>query len=68
MNGSGLPEIAIALISYLLLLLLIALLLVLIPDEQAAWRGIAGMATNGVAGMLALLAAYALRIRDFQAF
>lgn len=68
MNGLGWLEIAIALISYLLLLLLIALLLVLIPDEQATWRGIVGMATNGVAGMLALLAAYALRIRDFQAF
>lgn len=68
MNGPRWPEIATALISYLLLLLLIALLLVLIPDEQAAWRGIVGMATNGIAGILALLAAYALRIRDFQAF
>lgn len=64
----GWPEIAAGLISYLLLLALIAVLLLKIPDEQAALRGVVGMAVNGVAGVLALLAAFSLRIRDFRAF
>lgn len=64
----GWPEIATALVSYLLMLLLIAWVLLQMPEEQAAWRGIVGMALNGVAGILALLAAFAMRIRNFQAF
>lgn len=64
----GWPEITAGLLCYLLLLVLIALWLTQIPDEQAAWRGIAGMAVNGIAGTLALLAAFTLRIRNFQTF
>lgn len=61
-------EIAVALISYLLLLVLIGLLLFQIPSEQPVLRGIVGMATNGVAGIFALLAAFVLRIGDLRAF
>lgn len=57
-----------ALLSYLFFLILIALWLFRIPDDQAALRGIVGMATNGVAGALALCAAVALRIRAFRPF
>lgn len=64
----GWPEIVTALITYLLLLVLIALWMVQIPDEQAALRGNIGMAANGAAGITALLAAFALRIRDLRAF
>ncbi|WP_435656699.1 hypothetical protein [Brucella pituitosa] len=39
-----------------------------IPDGQAAWRGILGMAMNGVVGTIALLAAFLIRIRSFRAF
>lgn len=62
------PEVAVGLASYLLFLVLISVVLLQIPDEQAAVRGIVGMATNGVAGSLALLAAILLRIRDFRPF
>lgn len=64
----GWPEIAVALFCYLVLIVVIALWMVQIPDEQAAWRGIVGMATNGVAGAVAFFAAFALRIRDLRAF
>ena len=64
----GLPELAAALISYLLLLGLIGLLLIQITDEHAGLRGIVGMATNGVAGIFALSAAFVLRIRELRAF
>lgn len=67
-TAPGWPEIATGLIIYLLMLLVMALVFVQMPDEQAAWRGIVGMALNGGAGILALLAAFALRIRNFQAF
>ncbi len=38
------------------------------PDEQAAWRGILGMAANGVAGAIGLAVAAGLRIRNLHAF
>ena len=64
----GLPEIAVALAIYLVIILGLGVWMAFTPDERAAGRGIAGMAVNGVAGTLALLGAYALRIRDFRAF
>jgi len=64
----GWPEIAVALITYLILIAALGLWMVQTSDEQAGLRGIIGMAANGVAGAIALLAAFALRIRDFRAF
>ncbi len=65
----GWPEFAVALIVYILLILGLSLFgLLRIPDEQAAWRGIVGMGLNGVAGVVALLAAFSLRLRDLRAF
>ncbi len=64
----GWPEIIAGLLTYLVLVSLLALWIVQTPDEQAALRGIVGMALNGIAGALAFLAAYAIRIRDFSAF
>ncbi len=64
----GWPEIAAGLITYLIGLLLIGLWLLQIPDEEAAFRGIVGMAANGVAGSIAFMAAFSLRIRHFRAF
>ncbi len=64
----GWPEICAALVTYVVLILLLGLWMVGMPEEQAATRGIAGMAVNGVAGTAALLVAYILRIRDFRAF
>ncbi len=57
-----------ALITYLLMVIGLALLLTAIPDDRAALRGISGMALNGVAGTVALLAAVALRIRSLPPF
>jgi membrane protease YdiL (CAAX protease family) len=64
----GWPEVMVALVVYLMLIAALGLWIVRTPDEQAALRGIVGMAANGVAGAVALLAAFALRIRDFRAF
>lgn len=65
----GWPEIFVALGVYLLMLLALSLFLLLrIPEEQAGLRGIAGMALNGVAGTVALLAAFVIRIRDLTVF
>ncbi len=52
----------------MVLILLLGVWLVGMPEAQAATRGIAGMAANGVAGTVALLVAYALQLRDFRAF
>lgn len=64
----GWPEIAVALLTYFILISLLALWIIRVPAEQAALRGIVGMAINGVAGAIAFLAAYTIRIRDLSAF
>lgn len=64
----GWLEVVVALVSYLVLGGLIVAWIVQTPDDQAATRGIVGMMANGVAGMIAFLAAYAIRIRDLSAF
>lgn len=68
LSRPGWPEIAVALTVYLLLVAALGLWIVYTPDERAAYRGIVAMAANGAAGVIALLAAVALRIRDFRAF
>lgn len=65
---SGWPEVAVALTTYILCLVPLTLMLFSIPDEQAGLRGIAGMGMNGVAGTVALFAAFSLRIRNLRAF
>lgn len=71
-NGArqpGWPEIIVGLVTYVAMLLVISLFWLLrIPDDQAALRGIMGMALNGVAGTIALMAAYIVRIRSLRAF
>lgn len=64
----GLLELIVGLAVYLICLMLIVLWVVQIPDERAAFRGIAANAANGLAGLAGFLAAWALRIRDFGAF
>lgn len=64
----GWPEVAVALVTYLILIAALGLWMVQTSNEHAALRGIVGMAANGAAGAIALLAAFALRIRDFRAF
>ncbi|GAA3856367.1 CPBP family intramembrane metalloprotease [[Pseudomonas] carboxydohydrogena] len=64
----GWPEAAAALMTYLVLIAALGLWMVQTPSEQAALRGIVGMGVNGIAGVAALLAAFALRLRDFHAF
>jgi hypothetical protein len=70
-NGArqpGWPEIIVGLVTYVAMLLVISLFWLLrIPDDQAALRGIMGMALNGVAGTIALMAAYIVRIRSLRA-
>lgn len=69
LTAPGWPEFAVALIVYMALILGLSVLWLLrIPDEQAAWRGILGMGLNGAVGVVALLAAFSLRIRDLRAF
>lgn len=64
----GWLEVAVGLAVYLALIVVIGVSMLQMPDEQAAIRGIFGMAANGVAGGLALLAAWIVRIRNFRAF
>lgn len=64
----GWPEIAVGLLVYLALIGLVAAWLLRTPDAQAALRGIVGMAANGAAGTVAMLAACAFRIRDLRPF
>lgn len=64
----GWPEIAIGFLSYIVFILGIGVAMALMPSEHSSLRGIFGMLANGVAGSLALLAAWFIRIRDFRAF
>ncbi len=64
----GWPEIVIGLVTYLVLILAIGVSMLAFPEDQAALRGIFGMAANGVAGCVALWAANVLRIRNWQTF
>lgn len=64
----GWPEIVVALVVYLVLVAALGLWMVNTGDEQAAVRGIVGMAANGAIGCIALLAAVFLRIRNFRVF
>lgn len=64
----GWPELAVALIVYLILIVILGLWILRTPDAQAAARGLVGTAANGVAGAVAVLAAVALRVRDLRAF
>ncbi len=64
----GWPELLTALAVYLVLVLGIGIIMALMPDDEASLRGIFGMLANGVAGTLALLAAWLIRIRDFEVF
>ena len=64
----GWPEVAVGLMTYLVLILGVGLSMMAIPDDQAGMRGIFGMAANGVAGCVALWAANRLRIRNWRAF
>lgn len=54
--------------TYFVLVVLIGVYLLHVPDEHAAWRGVFGMAANGIAGSIGLMVAFILRIRDFRAF
>lgn len=65
----GWLEIVVALVTYLVMLLALSLFgLLRIPDDEAALRGIVGMALNGLAGTIALMAAWLIRIRDLPVF
>lgn len=64
----GWPEFALALGVYVVLVIVIGVTMVSIPQDQSALRGVFGMAANGVAGTVALLAANMIRIRNLRAF
>jgi uncharacterized protein len=64
----GWPEMSVAIIVYMSLVLGIGVTMALMPADQSSLRGIFGMLANGVAGTLALLAAFAIRLRDLRAF
>lgn len=63
----GWPEVVTALGVYIVAGALIVLWLST-TEASASFKGIAGMAANGVAGTVALLAAIAIRLRNWQAF
>lgn len=64
----GWPEVVAGLGTYLILLGLSVFAIFQFSDEQAALRGIFGMAINGIAGTAALWVAFSLRIRNLAAF
>ncbi len=67
-NRPGWPEIAIGLVGYVVLLLAFGALFLQIPDEQASLRGIAGLASGGLACTGAFIAAMMYRIRNLETF
>lgn len=64
----GWAEITIGLGGYLVLLALVAAIITQMPDEQAALRGIIGLAAGGIACIGAFAAAMASRIRRLEPF
>ncbi|MGB6117756.1 MAG: type II CAAX endopeptidase family protein [Mesorhizobium sp.] len=64
----GWLEIIVGLVGYVVLLAATAVILTRIPDEQAAFRGIVGLAAGGIACTGAFVVAMALRIRKFGPF
>lgn len=64
----GWPEILTALGFYLIGIVMLALWMTQIPDEQAILRINIGGVVNGLVGLAALFAAYALRVRNLRAF
>lgn len=68
LSRPGWPEVAVALLIYLMLLAVIAVMMARISDEYAVLRGNFGMVANGIAGVLALAAAISMRIRSLRKF
>lgn len=64
----GWPETLTALGLYLIGIVMLGLWMAQIPDEQAILRINIGGVGNGLVGLAALFAAYALRVRDLRAF
>ncbi|MEC0167258.1 CPBP family intramembrane glutamic endopeptidase [Paenibacillus graminis] len=64
----GWPEILTALALYLIGIVMLGLWMSQITDEQAILRINIGGVGNGLVGLAALFAAYALRVRDLRAF
>ncbi|WP_019909394.1 CPBP family intramembrane glutamic endopeptidase [Paenibacillus sp. HW567] len=64
----GWPEILTALFLYLIGIVILGLWMMQIPDEQAILRINIGGVGNGLVGLMALFAAYALRVRNLRAF
>ncbi|WP_075657467.1 type II CAAX endopeptidase family protein [Pseudochrobactrum sp. B5] len=64
----GWVEVTGAIVTYVVLLVVISAVILRTPDDYAALRGIFSMASNGIAGIAAVLVACLLRIRDMRAF
>ncbi|CQR54381.1 CPBP family intramembrane glutamic endopeptidase [Paenibacillus riograndensis] len=64
----GWPEILTALFLYLIGIVILGLWMSQITDEQASLRINIGGVGNGLVGLAALFAAYALRVRNLRAF
>lgn len=64
----GWPEILTALVLYMIGIVMLGLWMMQIPDEQAILRINIGGVGNGLVGLMALFAAYALRVRNLRAF
>lgn len=64
----GWPELAIALVIYAVGVSMLGLWMLGIPDQQVIMRINVGGIANGAIGLVALLAAYGLRVRDWRAF
>lgn len=64
----GWPEIAVGLLTFLVMLFPVALIVGFIPAENPVLQGIVGSTGGGVAGISGFAAAYFLRLRDLRAF